>query len=528
MSSCTGTVSSLLVQSRRARTRAPPTRFVQTRRVVTIQAEFAQHRDEHASNNNFQELQNNELDTSSASLIHVHQSNNKADILAQREEQLWQRQEALWQQQLAHWQHERTTWAQREAALLAHIQELHSHLAAISTRQIHNAPVAPPAPPSTQSAQGIHNEVQQQSDVAATASSSSTPPQLEYTPSLETFAPADIAQTPGTAHQPAIIGEADGTAAQMETPQGPPPPLCLGSDNIYWVHQLQSGLMDQGYYCGEEEMENFIFADDTQSAVLAFQACSGIEENGVADDATWQALLGDKVQPVAPPVDESALVETPDLPASKPSPDPVAPMTPKRNADAKDPHPWEASWGDLLSSQETDSEFDSDSSLSNSTASGSSSSDLPNEQAAALGDAKIRPADPSVGSPPVQWEAYVDEDKDYSKWTVLREGDGGRHVHELQTALVHQGFWPGEDDMLWWQFGSDTCSAVQTFQATANLPESGVVTSDTWQALLGPNAKPIDAKILVMNNETDEDMTADHEGAVYLVGEQRWARKPQM
>ena len=51
-----------------------------------------------------------------------------------------------------------------------------------------------------------------------------------------------------------------------------------------------------------------------------------------------------------------------------------------------------------------------------------------------------------------------------------------------------------------------------------------MVTSDTWQALLGPDATPIDAKILVMNNETDEDMTADHEGAVYLVGEQRWAR----
>ncbi len=54
-----------------------------------------------------------------------------------------------------------------------------------------------------------------------------------------------------------------------------------------------------------------------------------------------------------------------------------------------------------------------------------------------------------------------------------------------------------------------------------------MVTSDTWQALLGPDAKPINAKILVMNNETDEDMTADHEGAVYLVGEQRWARKSQ-
>jgi len=202
-------------------------------------------------------------------------SNNKAEILAQREEQLWQRQEALWQQQLAHWQHERTTWAQREAALLAHIQELHSHLTAVSTRQIQNPTVAPPASPSTQSAQGIHNDLQQQSDVAATASSSSTPLQLEYTPSFEASAPPDIAQSPGIAPQPAAgTEEADGTAAQMETPQGPPPPLCLGSDNIYWVHQLQSGLMDQGYYCGEEEMEDFIFAEGTQSAVLAFQVIS--------------------------------------------------------------------------------------------------------------------------------------------------------------------------------------------------------------------------------------------------------------
>ncbi|DBA84174.1 TPA: hypothetical protein ACH3X1_006639 [Trebouxia sp. C0004] len=306
MSSCTGTVSSILVHSRRARTRAPPARFVQTRRVVTIQAEFAQHRDKHASNNNFQELQNNELSTSMASLFHVQQKNNKADILAQREEQLWQRQEALWQQQLAHWQHERTTWAQREAALLAHIQELHFHLTATSTHQSQSPTVVPPAPSMTQSAQAIQNDLWQQSDVAATAPSSSTSPQLEYAPSVEASAPPDLAQSPGIAPQPAATTEeADGTAAQMETPQGPPPPLCLGNDHIYWVHQLQSGLMDQGYYCGEEEMEHFIFAEGTQSALLAFQACSGVEENGVADEATWQALLGDKLQLVAPPVDAS-------------------------------------------------------------------------------------------------------------------------------------------------------------------------------------------------------------------------------
>lgn len=60
----------------------------------------------------------------------------------------------------------------------------------------------------------------------------------------------------------------------------------------------------------------------------------------------------------------------------------------------------------------------------------------------------------------------MNEDTDYTKWTVLREGDGGRHVHELQVALMQKGFWPGEDDMLWWQFGDATCSAVQTFQVS--------------------------------------------------------------
>lgn len=64
-------------------------------------------------------------------------------------------------------------------------------------------------------------------------------------------------------------------------------------------------------------------------------------------------------------------------------------------------------------------------------------------------------------------------------------------------------------------------------QASANLPESGVVTSDTWQALLGKDAKPIDAKSLAQNDETDDDMTANHDGMVYLIGEQRWERRSQ-
>ena len=48
--------------------------------------------------------------------------------------------------------------------------------------------------------------------------------------------------------------------------------------------------------------------------------------------------------------------------SSEATPPPAS--TPKTNSEAKDANPWEASWGDLLSSQESDSEFDTDSSQS--------------------------------------------------------------------------------------------------------------------------------------------------------------------
>ena len=67
-------------------------------------------------------------------------------------------------------------------------------------------------------------------------------------------------------------------------------------------------------------------------------------------------------------------------------------------------------------------------------------------------------------------------------------------------------------------------TASSDLQASVGLPESGVATSDTWQALLGPDATPADAAKLASHNDIDDDMTQDH-GGVYLVGEQRWARE---
>lgn len=47
--------------------------------------------------------------------------------------------------------------------------------------------------------------------------------------------------------------------------------LVPGADDIYWMSQLQSALLSRGYYCGEEEMEDWFFGEQTQSAVLTFQ-----------------------------------------------------------------------------------------------------------------------------------------------------------------------------------------------------------------------------------------------------------------
>ena len=73
---------------------------------------------------------------------------------------------------------------------------------------------------------------------------------------------------------------------------------------------------------------------------------------------------------------------------------------------------------------------------------------------------------------------------------------------------------------------AEFCTHVQ---ACYELPESGVATPDTWRALVGPDMAIEDALALTTDSEYDDDMTDDHGGMVWLVGEQRWSKpyKPQ-
>jgi hypothetical protein len=60
-------------------------------------------------------------------------------------------------------------------------------------------------------------------------------------------------------------------------------------------------------------------------------------------------------------------------------------------------------------------------------------------------------------------------------------------------------------------------------QACAGLPETAVADEATWKMLMGPDAKPDDAALLSSGDENDEDVS---EGTgIWLIGEQRWARK---
>lgn len=48
-------------------------------------------------------------------------------------------------------------------------------------------------------------------------------------------------------------------------------------------------------------------------------------------------------------------------------------------------------------------------------------------------------------------------------------------VHALQASLHRKGYYCGEDDAVWWQFGMDTQSSLTTFQVqVCYWPESSL------------------------------------------------------
>ena len=70
-----------------------------------------------------------------------------------------------------------------------------------------------------------------------------------------------------------------------------------------------------------------------------------------------------------------------------------------------------------------------------------------------------------------------------SEWPILVLDQGGLAVHKMQAMLSSLGFNCGEDDAEYWFMGTDTKNALQAFQASEMLPETGIVDFTTWKKL---------------------------------------------
>lgn len=74
-------------------------------------------------------------------------------------------------------------------------------------------------------------------------------------------------------------------------------PILLETDGGREVHSLQVALLENGFFCGEDEMKWWMFGDQTANALRVYQACMGLPETGVCDERTWKTLLGEDAQP---------------------------------------------------------------------------------------------------------------------------------------------------------------------------------------------------------------------------------------
>lgn len=232
-----------------------------------------------------------------------------------------------------------------------------------------------------------------------------------------------------------------GAIAQSETPDQPPeaiaprpstslPPLDrpflkLGSQGSD-VSEVQALLRLLGYYTGTVDG---VYSESTAAAVSNFQKSAGLTADGIVGPATWQRLLPSSSQAIALTDTRSPVSAT-----SFPQP------TPSQSAPPTTPQP-------------------------------------------ATSDTRPAPSDSPSASPaaPETPSATPETAPREVTLPILRRGDRGPAVIQLQERLKAINLYPGEVDGI---FGEGTESAVEAAQKDAGLTADGVVGPATWQALL--------------------------------------------
>lgn len=202
------------------------------------------------------------------------------------------------------------------------------------------------------------------------------------------------------------------------------------------VMELQAILQLLGFYAGTIDG---VFSPATQTAVQVFQQASGLTQTGQMGATDWNRLL-----PVAAAVSPSA---------------PPSSLSPARNNGDVPPSPTD------LNAQSFPVP---DAASQPPTA--SSENNPPSASSAAATPSKPSPSKPSPA--PIASEEL--------SFPVLRKGDRGRAVEQLQQRLQGLGFYDGAIDGI---FGEETENVVKTFQADFDLEVDGIVGGATWDTL---------------------------------------------
>lgn len=100
------------------------------------------------------------------------------------------------------------------------------------------------------------------------------------------------------------------------------------------------------------------------------------------------------------------------------------------------------------------------------------------------------------------------------KRPVLRKGDRGAFVHDLQAQLAKLGYTLGKQDG---QFGARTLAAVVAFQAENDIAADGIVGDRTWTALGKADARPL-RDVSKADLKDSRTMKAAKEGKAIIAG----------
>ncbi len=244
------------------------------------------------------------------------------------------------------------------------------------------------------------------------------------------------------------------------------------------VRQLQQGLITLGYLTGTADG---IFGNGTQSAVKAFQLVKGLAATGIVDSAT-RIMLNATLSAASTAVPTTAPTITPTQ----------APVTVLKRGDRGDgvrelqikliALGYLSGSADGIFGSGTENAvkaFQRDHQLDDS---GKADAAL----LAALDAAFATPV-PTTAPTPVPTTPPTPAPTSVPTSLVLKKGDRGEDVRQLQLKLIALGYLSGEADGI---YGSDTKDAVKAFQRNEGLDDDGVAGSQTLNALATAGGVP--------------------------------------